>query len=72
MPRYIKYLIFSIFLFLPLNVSAGNRPYEIKTDAKVVAFGDVHGAYDELVSLLKETGIIDNSLNWSGGDSHLR
>lgn len=35
--------------------------------ARVVAVGDVHGAYAEFVSILQRTGIIDNSLNWKGG-----
>ena len=38
---------------------------------RVVAFGDVHGAYRELVSLLQRTGVIDGSLRWSGGNTHL-
>jgi len=74
MLRYLKstFLLFSIFIFLiPLYVIAAERPYDIKTDARVVVFGDVHGAYDELVSLLKETGIINSNLNWAGGESHL-
>ena len=38
---------------------------------RIVAVGDVHGAYDELVQLLRATAIIDEHLNWSGGDTHL-
>ena len=38
---------------------------------RVVAFGDVHGAYDDWVKLLQQTGIIDSRLNWSGGRTHL-
>ena len=75
MLRYIKsaFLLFFIFtlILFPLRISAAERPYDIKTNAKVVVFGDVHGAYDELVSLLTETGMIDSSLNWAGGESHL-
>ncbi len=39
--------------------------------ARVVAFGDVHGAYRELVSLLQQAGVIDAQLHWSGGATHL-
>ncbi len=39
--------------------------------ARVVAFGDVHGAYRELVPLLQQTGVIDAQLHWSGGATHL-
>lgn len=42
-----------------------------ETPARVVAVGDVHGAYPELVSILQRTGIIDNSLNWKGGRTTL-
>ena len=42
-----------------------------KNVPRVVIVGDVHGAYDELVGLLQATGIVDDSLDWSGGDAHL-
>ena len=38
---------------------------------RVVAFGDVHGAYDELVGILRQSGIIDESGRWAGGSTHL-
>ena len=38
--------------------------------ARVVAFGDVHGAYPALVDLLRTTGLIDTELRWSGGATH--
>ena len=38
---------------------------------RVVAFGDVHGAYRELVALLQRAGVVDPSLHWSGGATHL-
>jgi hypothetical protein len=70
--RYLyTYLILIFILITSLNTAAESRPFEIKTDAKIVAFGDVHGAYEELISLLKDTGMVDNNLNWSGGNSHL-
>ena len=73
MLRYPRSFLLSIFIFiliLPIAYAEDN-PLDINTNAKIVAFGDVHGAYDELVSLLKETGIIDTNLNWSGGNTHL-
>jgi hypothetical protein len=72
MLRYLyTYLLPFFILFFSITTTADDRLFDIKTDAKIVAFGDVHGAYDELVSLLKETGMIDNGLNWAGGKSHL-
>ena len=37
----------------------------------MVAFADVHGAYDELVALLRSQGLVDGSLRWSGADTRL-
>lgn len=36
---------------------------------RIVAVGDIHGAFDELTSILQETGLIDEELRWSGGDA---
>src|SRR5687767_4830327 len=38
---------------------------------RVVAFADVHGAYDDLTRLLKAIGIVDNDQHWAGGRTHL-
>ena len=45
--------------------------YDIQTSSRVVAFGDVHGAYDDWTALLRELGVIDGNNNWAGGDTHL-
>jgi hypothetical protein len=52
------------------TASAADK-YDISTAGRVVAFGDVHGAYDDWTALLIELGVIDKSLNWSGGNTHL-
>ncbi|MDP9170523.1 MAG: metallophosphoesterase, partial [Acidobacteriota bacterium] len=39
--------------------------------ARVVAVGDVHGDYEQLVTVLKSAGVIDDSTNWTGGKTHL-
>jgi hypothetical protein len=38
---------------------------------RVVAIGDVHGAYDQLVGILRETRLIDSRSEWSGGSTIL-
>jgi len=38
---------------------------------RIVAIGDVHGAYDALIETLQVAGIIDDDLAWSGGKTHL-
>src|SRR5580765_7638710 len=38
---------------------------------RVVAVGDVHGAYDRYVEILRTTGLLDDRLRWTGGRTHL-
>ncbi len=38
---------------------------------RVVAFADVHGAYDELTRLLRAAGVVDEGLRWSAGSAHV-
>jgi len=45
--------------------------YQFRGVSRVFAVGDVHGAFDSLLSLLKGNGVIDSSLNWNFGDGHL-
>ena len=37
--------------------------------ARVVAVGDVHGAYERFTALLQRTGLIDASARWTGRDT---
>ncbi len=55
---------------VPAAVGA-ESPYRVAGVHRVVVFADVHGAYDELVSLLRAQGVIDAALRWSAGDTHL-
>ena len=38
---------------------------------RVVAIGDVHGAYDRFVQILKAAGLINDATHWIGGSTHL-
>ena len=38
---------------------------------RIVAIGDVHGGYQQFVSLLQSTGLIDAKDKWIGGKTHL-
>lgn len=40
---------------------------EIRTNERVVAVGDVHGAFDRFVSILREAKLIDGRRRWIGG-----
>lgn len=60
-------------LLLLAAVSQAQEPNDWHwTDVpRVVAVGDVHGAYPALVGLLQATGLIDEKLQWTGGTTHL-
>lgn len=38
---------------------------------RVVAIGDVHGDYDAFVAILRQAGLLDARLRWSGGNATL-
>src|SRR5215204_1855241 len=38
---------------------------------RVVVIGDVHGAYDRFVEILQTAGIVDGSLRWVAGATHV-
>ena len=40
---------------------------DLRTTERVVAVGDVHGAYDRFVGILRAAGVVDARLRWSGG-----
>ena len=46
-------------------------PYEWNDVDRIVAIGDVHGAYDSLVTILTQAGLVDKKLRWIGGTTHL-
>ncbi len=63
-----------------LLVSAGSAssgqekrqaPWEWNDVPRVVAIGDVHGAFDNMVAVLKTAGLLDEKLKWKGGKTHL-
>ena len=64
-------ILFTLLLSSLVYLAPAVGAYEVKTSARVVAFADVHGAYDDWVALLKEVGVVDDQLNWSGGKTHL-
>lgn len=39
--------------------------------ARIVAIGDVHGAYDGFTTILRRSGLVNDQLKWSGGRSTL-
>ena len=43
----------------------------IETSERIVAVGDVHGAYDRFVAILRAAGLVDGRARWTGGRSIL-
>lgn len=41
-------------------------PCDVTTTERIVAVGDVHGAFDQFVAILRAAGIIDGRNRWSG------
>jgi hypothetical protein len=53
-----------------LVIGAGARAAD-EPPGRVVAIGDIHGAYDGLVSILRATDLIDEANQWTGGTATL-
>jgi hypothetical protein len=48
------------------------RPQDIfQNVSRIVAVGDVHGDYNQFVSLLQTAGVLDRKMKWAGGKTHL-
>jgi hypothetical protein len=50
---------------------AADDPCRVPDAPRVVAVGDVHGAYDSLLAILRFTGLADEKGRWTGGKTHL-
>ena len=63
----------SACLLLPVLLSACALADQYRWTGvpRVVAMSDPHGAYDAMVRTLTNAGVIDETLAWSGGDTHL-
>jgi hypothetical protein len=44
-----------------------SAPCNITTSERVVAVGDVHGAYDRFVGILRTAQLVDDQARWTGG-----
>jgi len=59
-------------VFLSLFVALGGQAQDtFQNVARIVAIGDIHGDYDQLVSLLQTAEVIDGKNKWIGGKTHL-
>jgi Calcineurin-like phosphoesterase len=68
-----KYLISSLLFF---SLSCWAAAHEIDDHhwegvERIVAIGDLHGDYEHYMATLKAAGLVDESGNWAGGETHL-
>lgn len=68
--------VFVLFVLgaIPVFAAApetGGPEWDFDGVAKIVAVGDVHGAHEELLLILRSTGLVDEAGQWSGGETHL-
>ena len=62
--------MFLLCVLLPLSLAYAEK-WHFPDVERIVAIGDVHGAYDGLIATLQGAGVIDDKLAWSGGKTHL-
>jgi predicted MPP superfamily phosphohydrolase len=51
----------------PAQAATTSTSCDITTTERIVAVGDVHGAFDKFVTILQEAKIIDSRRRWTGG-----
>jgi hypothetical protein len=70
-PARIRVVVAIVFLLLLISAAWGGSDLRFGGVHRIVVVADVHGGYEELVSILHETAVIDEALHWRGGETHL-
>jgi hypothetical protein len=60
-----------LIALLALAMTASAQEWRFDDVDRVVAISDVHGDYDAMRTTLANAGVIDESLAWTGGTTHL-
>ncbi|NNF38754.1 MAG: hypothetical protein HKN71_08805 [Gemmatimonadetes bacterium] len=64
--------LFALTFAQPLEVRAqAQTQWRWEGVERQVVIPDIHGAFDEFAELLKATGVVDENLDWTGGETHL-
>jgi len=66
-------LVAAVQVWLPAGAGAAERadPCNVRGVERVVAVGDVHGADERFLAILRAAGIVDGRGRWAGGRAHL-
>jgi len=65
-------ILSNLFIFcLFITLYADKIPCEWDDVEKIIAVGDLHGDYDNFVKILKRAEIVNETLSWIGGKTHL-
>jgi hypothetical protein len=66
-----RFLLLASLLVAPAVLAGADRSQPPAGAGRLVAIGDVHGAYDQLVAILTHIKLIDPSQRWTGGRATL-
>ena len=67
----VYFLLLLLFTAVLPALSAAKIPCVWTGVEKIVAVGDLHGAYENFVEILKGTKVVDENLHWIAGKTHL-
>jgi len=68
--RVIPGIVIFLLLCLPLSSTLADD-WHFPGVNRIVAVGDIHGAYDAMLETFQQAAVIDDSLAWTGADTHL-
>ena len=68
--KFSRLFVLLLCICMPLSLVQADD-WQFSGVNRIVAVGDIHGAYDAAVATLQEAGVIDDNLAWSGSDTHL-
>ncbi len=66
---YFLIVFFCLTSLLPPPLSA--KDWQWTVEDRVIAVSDIHGAYDEFLTLLQGLQLVDDKGHWTGGKDHL-
>ena len=70
-PASALFALAAVVLATPRTTSAQSQPWEWSNVPRIVAMGDVHGRFAELLLVLQAAELVDGERAWSGGKAHL-